>query len=107
MKMYELFSSENKWTQGVNAAKMVNYPDTQCSPFDPHAQCFCLDGAKMLCYLNSCKVIEAKLVEHFEARGMPKYEPGELGGLPNYIRWNDDPRRKWHEVRDLCKELNI
>lgn len=93
MKIYEFVNSSN-WCQ-----KSLCIDDkgiTRAWPYSPNICKWCLTGMLLYCYpgwVNEngryiYKLIEAKL-------GMPLH------------KWNDDPKRSWEQVRDLCKELDV
>jgi hypothetical protein len=90
MKVKDLLSSPEKWTQQAYA-KTKHGIATSSS--DPDAFCFCLLGAVHKCYsIDEIGYINQKIQRNIE------------GAI---AEWNDDPTRTFEEVKQLVESLNI
>lgn len=89
MKIKDLFSTKERWTQKTIArdenGKWVNYSDATAS-------CWCLLGAAQKCYIYNISEIISKI-------------ESEVG--PRIAKWNDDENRIFEEVKALCEKLDI
>ena len=90
MKVRELLSSREKWTQGESSRDSFGNPVDINSP---NAVCWCLSGALYKCYRAS-KV----------AFLMPRVQ--NLFQV-HVIDWNDDPRTRFEDVKALVDRLDI
>ena len=91
MKMYELLSTPDKWTQHTTAR---NTDGIVCNAWDPEAASWCLAGAAEACY--------------------PEREKGDsvFGRIAqacgeHIVDWNDNKARTYQEVIELCRKLDI
>lgn len=91
MTLQELFSDSSKWTQQTYARDITGRPVTIN---DIDAVCFCLMGAIYKCYPSTEE--KAKVIQKLESKR-----------LLNITFWNDARERKFEEVQQLVKELNI
>ena len=97
MKMKELLSSESKWTQQHYA---TDKRGRSCSSFDPEAVCYCLLGALNKCYVNDAEYDDAK-------RLLQKTIEKKYGLIFSIAKWNDNPERKFKEVKEILEEANL
>ena len=91
MKIKELLSSEDKWCQG-SLSKTQN--GKGCFSFAEEAVSWCLVGAIYKCYHNSIACSSVMFLIK-----------NELGD--KVLEWNDDPTRKFEDVRELVERLDI
>lgn len=92
MKAYELLDGPDRWTQGA-AARTAGGEVTNTGAED--ARRWCLVGFLWRAY-GILTPEWNQAVGRLHARGI--HSPAD---------WNDDPERRWHEVRDLLKELDL
>ena len=92
MKIYELLDKPEKWTQN-HWAKDSN--GNVAGSEESRPVCWCIWGACQTCYRDS---LSFKTVWEKLNSKLIKKSP---------ISWNDDPERKWEDVYNLCKELDI
>jgi hypothetical protein len=90
MKVQELLTDESKWCQEALALDKNN--NIVWSRSD-EAVCWCLQGGIDRCYPGDNRDIFEKIKK-------------ATGGIP-VDRWNDNPERKFSDVRNLVVELNI
>jgi hypothetical protein len=91
MKIKELLSSPEKWTQGVSARdKNGDIVYATCAT----ATCFCLMGAIEHCYRNEN---EAELI----------YKKIRTKVISHISIWNDQSYRTFEDVKQLVEELDI
>ena len=92
MKVHELLSAPDRWTQGAAARRV----DESCTdPRDPEAVSWCLAGAIMRCYDNPGEhwfVVE-KVTEELSTSCI--------------LAWNDHQGRTWKEVIELAQRVDI
>ena len=95
MKIYELLSKRNAWTQNNYAKNTKRRP---VMPNDPDACCWCILGALSKCYpdIEENKRVADRLYNHPTIR--------KAKGL---VAWNDSPSRRKSHILALCKELDI
>jgi len=97
MKVRDLLSSPEKWTQGVIARDATGFG---CDATDDDAVCWCLTGALVKCY-GPMKAFS--MVGLFYPR-----IPANGGSHSDDIGiWNDAPERTYPEVKALVDELDI
>lgn len=93
MKIRELLSSPDKWTQGVFARNSSGYRTYE---LDQDACSFCLMGALYRCYIDTEDdglLVRSKLGQAIEDNTI--------------TGWNDDPKRTFAEVKELVDRLDI
>lgn len=86
----ELFSDESKWTQHSFAREKCGLPTLTD---DPEAETYCLVGAIRKCY------------DFVRQKDIVDLIQKELNGP--ILSWNDNPKRKFEEVKALVKRLNV
>ena len=96
MKVWQLLDSPDKWIQNQLAQ------DSQGKSVNPEYESgckWCLAGAICTCYPKTWREVWNSLNDTLKKRTNSEYcsVPG----------WNDNPKRKWEDVYNLCKELNI
>lgn len=91
MKMHELFTGPEKWTQGTYARTRTGL---SIGPECENAVCWCIEGALHRCYPNA---IDAVPILHRLNNRV----------VADIHVWNDDPTRTFAEVRALLLELDI
>jgi len=94
MKISEVLTGQDKWTQGVEARDATGY---QVPPCDPGAVRFCLTGAARKCQLV---VALASWWEQRRSEGVVEEEDGE-----NLEAWNDAHGRTFIEVQRVIAEF--
>jgi hypothetical protein len=105
MKVWKHLQQPGRWTQKFSA-RQGRY---QCSPTNPHADCWCLSGAIEFCYPDEVEregifaLLARYLMRHFD---VPSYKD-DVGHHPIVIRWNDMRGRTQQEVVRVCFELKI
>jgi hypothetical protein len=102
MKVRELLSDESKWTQGSMA---IDSNGEETVPDLADTVCWCLLGAVEACYgptLDEGPIIN-KIREEINA---PPYKDVHKTCL-EITNWNDDPKRKFKEVKTLVEKLDI
>jgi len=92
MKVHELLSTRDRWTQGALARRSSTL---QTATHDPEAVCWCLAGAIVRCY--------HKPEEYWP---IIKKVTEELA-IPAIAAWNDRQGRTWKEVIELAQRLDI
>jgi len=92
MKIRELLDSPEKWTKQWYAYNKEGRR-TNCS--DDDATCWCLMGAVAKCYGSNIKE-EKQIIQLLNK---------ETGG--NVVEWNDNPERKFDEVKALVERLDV
>lgn len=96
MKVCELLSGPEKWTQGVPA---MDAAGDLVLPTDPRACCWCLRGAIERCYKPEwCQAVEAAYIR--ELYGSSKRKLVECLSV-----WNDSPQRTFADVRKLLVKV--
>lgn len=97
MKLKELFDDESKWTQLALARdKNKNVVIFGSSSAD----CFCLFGGVMKCYPSKFFNTQTRVISLI--RGALNVE-----STLQITQWNDDPNRKFEEVKKLINDLDI
>lgn len=91
MKVRELLSSAEKWTQGVYARRQDG---SETYPTYPDAASWCIAGAIVRCY-------EIELHHGLIDSVGRRIESPSIG------EWNDATERKFEEVKALLDELDI
>ena len=92
MKISELLTSKDKWTQGPEAEDRYGRPVYHDSP---RAVCWCLMGALMKCYPD---------VVQRDAARMRLYEAIRF---PNIMWWNECPERTFVEVKAAVEAAGV
>lgn len=94
MKIKELLSAPEKWTQGA-FCKTADGRD--CGRVE--AVCFCLKGAMQVCYIAPQK---RTMIYEKMAAVLPEAE-----GICRIVAWNDAPERTFEEVKELVERLDV
>lgn len=97
MKVKELLSSPEKWTQGTYARDALG--GRPVPPLDEDAVCFCLIGAVRKCYpiiSDQCPVLAKITLELCTNLKMAVITD-----------WNDYPDRTFEQVKQLVDKLDI
>lgn len=89
MTLQKLFKTKKNWCQGASARSATGRAVKVDSP---RAVAWCLGGALELCY-------------HHDMR--PDKKLSKVIKTNLFSNWNDDPKRKFSEVKRLVKELNL
>lgn len=98
MKLKKLFSSKRKWTQGELAKdSRGNFAE----PLSNEAVCWCLLGAIEKCYGRRTK-LSKKVLEKIDYHLFQS-----LVGEGPVAVWNDDPYRKFRDIKKLVDTLDI
>jgi hypothetical protein len=103
VKVRELLTDRSKWTQQVAARNA----DGLCVSHDsPEASCFCLIGALQHCYPDTdirYKLYD-RIADELDKNGSLRYRscPDVL-----IIRWNDEEKRTFEEVKALIDRLDL
>lgn len=97
MKVKELLSSPERWTQGFIARDLDG---DGCGPTAAEAVCWCLTGALVKCYGRT---------RAFEMAGMfyPVIPANGGSHADDIVFWNDASERTFEDVRQLVTELDI
>ncbi len=90
MKVRELLSGPEKWTQGWSARQADG---TECNSTMDGAVCWCLYGAIKECYPLDDPDVTSKIANAI--------------GTCNITYWNDAPGRTFDDIRQLVTELDI
>jgi len=95
MKISELLSGPEKWTQGAWAR---NQKGETVSAFDSSACCWCISGAIAKCYpADQFTRICDQILRHLDYH----LEEGSI------FRWNDHLDRKFEEVKLVVETLAL
>lgn len=97
MKIHELLDSPEKWTQ-KSFARLADGNPTNSADLD--ACSWCLTGALFKCYNPSGDVLN-KMAKELPCVGE------RLAPFNIVLLWNDDPNRKYEEVFELVKRLDV
>lgn len=93
MKIRQLLKTRKQWTRGEESRDKYGHP---VDPHDRRAVRWCLFGAMLKCYPGKKKyAVRDKLRDHY------------FEGFVNFVSWNDGNERKFSEVKELVKKLNI
>lgn len=98
MKMKELLTKPEAWTQGLYAR------DTEGRSASPHGEttvCWCLIGALIRTYNPMKKLASTPEAEEIERRIADEIHSVDIAD------WNDSPDRTHAEVLALCEKLDI
>ena len=95
MKVKELLSGPEKWTQSVYVRNKDGTP-TQLGAAEAFS--FCLRGAIYFCYCDATGRYWTEDKAH-KALNLPPCE--------SLAEWNDAPERTFEDVRKLVEELDI
>ncbi len=87
MKPSQLLNRKSRWTQGAYARDKNGHP---VYPRSTQAIRWCAEGLLYRCVPDSKRMRAFNLIQKITIR-------------PLSI-WNDDPKRKWTEVRDLLRK---
>lgn len=90
MKVIDVLSAPERWTQGANAR---DKDGTAVKHSSAEATCFCLGSAIALAYPEA----QWPIFQRIAART----------GEPSTIVWNDEPGRTFEEVRRLVIDLDL
>ncbi len=98
MKIHQLLSTPDKWTQRAFAKTETGEITGSLAP---EAKCWCLVGAIAKCYDDQSS-------NGFEMRTAVTRSLMMAAGNPeNIVKWNDDPSRTHAEVLELVKRLDV
>lgn len=89
MKLQDLLVNETKWLQGCYSK------DKYGNTVNPHSDLacrWCLVGAIQKCYYPIPSKVWYKIADHLNE---------------NPIAWNDEPGRKFSDIRKLIEDLNL
>ncbi len=93
MKVKELLNSPDKWIQGSFGQ---NAQGESVGSLGDDVVCWCLAGA-----VNKCYYENATSGQWSEIMGKIQNEVG------NVVKYNDDPRRTFEDIRALIEKLDI
>ena len=99
--MHEVLTDESKWVKGT-LAKDKDHKDTW--PLNPEAVAWCLIGLQQLCYggTDEYYIVMKKITDELETITKDNDRPLLLRSS-----WNNDPDRKFEDVRNLLLKLDI
>lgn len=89
MKLKQLFTSKKKWTQRAFARDKIG---RVTSSREKGACSWCLEGAIYKCYRTKAADILRLTKYHCDG---------------NIVKWNDNPNRKFEDVKKLVNSLDI
>lgn len=95
MKIHQLLKTRKQWIQGGLSRDKYGH---DVSIHSKSAVCWCLYGALMKCYPRVEQYVIAR--KKLDAADLP-------GGSLNFITWNDIKGRKFSEIKELVKSLNV
>lgn len=90
MKVKDLLTSAEKWTQGYNARDINR---CRIDPKSLKACSWCLSGALMKCYGLEDGEVYKRVYDKIETLYIPS--------------WNDNPYRQFEDVKSLIEEIDI
>jgi len=100
MKIHELLTAPERWTQGAYARTALGRP---IAADDPAACQWCLVGAIAHCYLdNSIRYAVSNKIQY--AIGQTVFGNSQPDSI---VPWNDDRNRTHKQVLALVKKLNV
>jgi hypothetical protein len=100
MKIFELLTSEDKWTR--NQLARTKEGDA-CHPNCPEASCFCLIGAATRCYPG----LERASVHESLRKVIKSLYPDAAGHWDGIPGFNDDPSISFDDVIRVAKLAGV
>lgn len=103
MKIWQLLSSRKKWTRNTFARYANGHV---CSIHSPTASRWCLSGAAHKCYpdinkmFNVIDKIDNEILKRIGSEARPP-------ALSVIVYYNDNPKRKFSEIKTLVKKLDV
>jgi hypothetical protein len=101
MKIKDLLTSDDKWTQGVMARDRFG---RECLPGSPDAESYCIMGALCKAY-DDGGAMDRAIIAILNAIGLDEewYEC-PTGAIEN---WNDDADRTFEDVRKVLEKADV